>query len=364
MSGYWIVKGRSAVGRHIKNCIKCRRLRGTPCSQKMADLPSERVDEAEPFTHSGVDCFGPFFVRERRSEVKRWGILFTCLSSRAIHLETLNSMTADAFINAYRRFTCRRGKVRALYHDRGTNFIGGRGHLEAALSEMDHDNIRRTLLKDNCDWVQFNPITPKASHMGGAWERQIRTVRSALSSLLQDLGQQLDDELLRTLLTEAEAVVNSRPLSCVSMNDTSVVEPITPDQLLTLKSKVVLPLPGKFCRPDIYGRQRWRRVQYLANQFWQRWRREFLPSLQERRKWHHPEPNISQDDIVIVVDEDTPRNRWPLARVVDAHTGADGLVRSVRVRIGNSEYDRPVHKLILLVKSGDGDSATGSRCAE
>ena len=330
----------------------------------MADLPSERVDEAEPFTHSGVDCFGPFFVKERRSEVKRWGILFTCLSSRAIHLETLNSMTADAFINAYRRFTCRRGKVQALYHDRGTNFIGGKGYLEAALREMDHDEIRRTLLKDSCDWVQFNPITPKASHMGGAWERQTRSVRSALNSLLQDVGQQLDDELLRTLMTEAEAVVNSRPLSCVSMNDTSVVEPITPIQLLTLKSKVVLPLPGRFCRTDIYGRQRWRRVQYLANQFWQRWRREFLPPLQERRKWHHPEPNIERDDVVVIVDDDAPRNRWPLGRVVDTYASADGLVRSVRVRIGNSEYDRPVHKLILLLKSGDGDSATGSRCAE
>ena len=364
MSGYWIIKGRSAVGRHIMKCIKCRRLRGSPCGQKMADLPNERVDEAEPFTHSGVDCFGPFFVKERRSEVKRWGILFICLSSRAIHLETLNSMTADAFINAYRRFTCRRGKVRSLYHDRGTNFIGGKGQLEAALSEMDQDAIRRTLLEDSCDWVEFNPITPKASHMGGSWERQIRTVRSALNSLLQDVGQQLDDELLRTLMTEAEAVVNSRPLSCVSMNDTSVVEPITPNHLLTLKSKVVLPLPGRFCRPDVYGRHRWRRVQYLANQFWTRWRREFLPSLQERRKWQHPEPNIGRDDIVVVVDDDAPRNRWPLGRVVSANAGADGLVRSVRVRMGNSEYDRPIHKLILLVKSGAGDSTSGSRCAE
>ena len=364
MSGYWIVRGRRAVGRHIMNCIKCKKLRGTPSSQKMADLPRERMDEVEPFTYTGVDCFGPFLIKERRSEVKRWGILFTCLSSRAIHLETLNSMTADAFINAYRRFTCRRGKVRALYHDRGTNFIGGKGYLEAALSEMDHDTIRRTLLKDSCDWVQFNPITPKASHMGGAWERQIRTVRSALSSLLQDVGQQLDDELLRTLMTEAEAVVNSRPLSCISMNDASVVEPITPSQLLTLKSTVVLPPPGKFCRPDVYGRQRWRRVQYLANQFWTRWRREFLPSLQERRKWHHPEPNIERDDVVVVVEDDAPRNRWPLGRVVDAYTGADGLVRSVRVRIGDSEYDRPIHKLILLLKSGAGDSATGSRGAE
>ena len=149
----------------IVNCIKCKKLRGTPSSQKMADLPRERMDEAEPFTCTGVDCFMPFLIKERRSEVKRWGILFTYLSSRTIHLETLNSMTTDAFINAFRRFTYRRGKVRALYHDLDTKFIGGKVYLEAALSEMDHKAIRRTLLKDSCDWTKFNPITSKASHM-------------------------------------------------------------------------------------------------------------------------------------------------------------------------------------------------------
>ena len=79
---------------------------------------------------------------------------------------------------------------------------------------------------------------------------------------------------------------------------------------------------------------------------------------------HHPEPKIERDDVVVVVEYDAPRTRWPLGRVVHAYAGTDGLVKSVRVRIGESEYDRPVHKLILLLKSLTGDSATGSRCAE
>ena len=107
MSGFWIVRGRMAVARHILRCVKCKKLRGTPCKQKMADLPAERLQPAEPVCYTGVDYFGPFFVRERRSDVKRWGVLFTCLNSRAIHIETANSLTTDAFLNAYRRFVSR-----------------------------------------------------------------------------------------------------------------------------------------------------------------------------------------------------------------------------------------------------------------
>ncbi|XP_043227504.1 uncharacterized protein LOC122384292 [Amphibalanus amphitrite] len=246
LSGFWILHGRTAVSRYIQKCVKCIKLRGTPCGQKMADLPEERVGQMEPFTYSGCDCFGPFIIKERRSELKRWGIVFTCMSSRAVHLETLNSLTADAFINAYRRFVSRRGPVRKLFCDNATNFIGGEGYLMAALNEMDRDQVRRTILKDNCDIVEFDHITPRASHMGGAWERQIR--------------------------------------------------------------------------------QRWRRVQYLSNQFWLRWRREFLPTLQERRKWNRTELNLEPGDVVIIVDADAPRCSWPLGRVVSTYPSSDGLL--------------------------------------
>ena len=180
------------------------------------------MEQAEPFTYSGCDCFGPFIIKERRSELKRWGIVFTCMSSRAVHLETLNSLTADAFINAYRRFVSRRGPIRKLFCDNATNFIGGEGYLAAALSEMDRGQIRKTLLKDNCDFVEFHLITPRASHMGGSWERQIRSVRAALNSLFQETGHQIDDELLRTVMAEAEGIVNSRPLSYACMTDTDL----------------------------------------------------------------------------------------------------------------------------------------------
>ena len=228
-SGFWVIRGRSAVAQYLKSCVNCIKLRGSPCTQKMADLPTERMEQTEPFTFSGCDCFGPFLIKERRSDVKRWGIVFTCLSSRAVHIETLNSMTADSFINAYRRFVCRRGPIRKLMCDNATNFIGGKGYLEASLNEMDRDKIRKSLLAENCDSVEFEHITPKASHMGGSWERQIRTLRSALNRLFQETGHQLDDELLRTVMAEAESVVNSRPLTYVDASDPDSLAPITPN---------------------------------------------------------------------------------------------------------------------------------------
>ena len=359
-SGFWIIRGRMAAARHILRCVKCRRLRGTPCKQKMADLPAERLQPTEPFTYTGVDYFGPFYVRERRSEVKRWGVLFTCLNSRAIHLETANSLTTDAFLNAYRRFVSRRGPVKRLYCDNGTNFVGGKRELESALKEMDVDQLRREMLKDECDLVEFKMNVPHASHMGGVWERQIRSARAALTSLLDTHGQHLDDELLRTLMTEAESIVNSRPLSYCSMTNTNTIEPITPNQLLTLKSKVVAPLPGRFCKEDLYARQRWRRVQHLATLFWTRWRQEFLPTLQERRKWTDKEPNLEEGDVVLVMDNNAPRSSWPLGRIVKTYPSADHLVRKAQVQIGNNggKYDRPVHCLIALMR--DRESRSGS----
>ena len=125
---------------------------------------------AAPFTYSAVDHFGPFFVKEGRKEVKWYGIIFTCLASRAIHIETANSLETDAFINALRRFQAERGSVRQLRSDCGTNFIGAHRELKEGLEEMNENKIRARLLEDNCEWISFKFNPPSASHMVGSWE--------------------------------------------------------------------------------------------------------------------------------------------------------------------------------------------------
>ena len=110
-NGYWIVGGTSAFGSYIWSCVVCRKMCSAVVEQKMADLPEDRLKPAPPFTFCVVDYFGPFSVKEGRKEMKRYRVLFTCLASRAIHLETSTLLETDAFINALCRFTCRRGLI-------------------------------------------------------------------------------------------------------------------------------------------------------------------------------------------------------------------------------------------------------------
>ena len=359
-AGYWIISGRSSVSQQLRKCTICRKLRGPAQVQKMANLPEERITPAAPFTYSGMDAFGPWYIKEGRKVLKRWGLIFTCLCSRAIHLETLNSMETDAFINALRRFINRRGKVRELRCDQGTNFVGGKNELSTALREMNTESVKNFLLSQDCDLIEFKLNVPCASHMGGIWERLIRTVRSVLSGLLDDHAQQLDDEALRTLFTEAENIVNSRPLTIDNLSDPQAPEPITPNHLLTFKTKVVLPPPGNFSRPDLYSRRRWRRIQYLSDQFWHRWKQEYCLLQQKRQKWNNVSPNSRVGDIVLIRSESCPRNQWPLARVTKVYPSDDGLVRKVLLLVTQSGerkfFERPIHKLILIYRPDEGQS--------
>jgi hypothetical protein len=236
----------------------------------MADLPKERVETSPPFTYSAVDYFGP--LKQGRKELKRYGVLFTCLSSRAIHLEVSHTLETDSFLNAFRQFVSRRGPVRELRCDRGTNFVGASTELQKCLKEMNHDKIKEELLKESCDWFQFKFNVPKASHMG-IWERQIRTVRNVLNVLLYQYGSQLNDESLLTFMCEAESIVNSRPLSVDNLGLPESLEALTPNHLLMMKSKVLLPPPRVFQKEEMYLRKHWRRVQHLCNEFWSRWRK-------------------------------------------------------------------------------------------
>ncbi|XP_033110274.1 uncharacterized protein LOC117111460 [Anneissia japonica] len=288
------------------------------------------------------------------------------MSSRAIHIEPANSLETDAFINALRRFLNVRGPIRQIRSDRGTNFVGANNVMMKGLKEVNQSKVMEFLLRQQCDWIGFKFNVPAASHMGGVWERQIRTVRSVLEPLLRETGTQLDDESFRTLLTEVQNIVNSRPLTTDNLSDHNSPEPLTPNHLLTLKSKILLPPPGIFQRPDLYSRQRWRRVQHLSNEFWYRWRREYFQTLQPRQKWTKPERNLHIGDVVIIKDDNQPRNYWQLGRVDLVYPSDDGLVRKVKLLVGNpnldqkgrrkqapSYLDRPIQKLVLLVPASE-----------
>lgn len=177
---YWILHANTAARKVISECMFCRRQRAKTGEQKMADLPKCRVTpDHPPFTFVGTDFFGPIEVKRGRSNVKRYGVIFTCLASRSVHLEMASSLSTDSCINAIRRFICRRGQVKEMRSDNGTNYVGSERELREAAKELNHSRIESSLLLDGIKWI-FNP--PSGSHHGGVWERLIRQVKNILPS--------------------------------------------------------------------------------------------------------------------------------------------------------------------------------------
>ncbi|XP_041480432.1 uncharacterized protein LOC121427921 [Lytechinus variegatus] len=362
-SGYWIIGCRSIVSSLISKCVICIKSRGKPRGQKMADLPQDRVDPSPPFTYCGLDCFGPFTLKEGRKEIKRYGLILTCMAMRAVHIEMLDDLSTDAFLNGLRCFIAIRGNVRLIRCDQGSNFIGAKHELKKGLRELDGDRVATQLLKLDCEF-KMNP--PSSSHMGGIWERQIRNVRNVLDGILEQSGAQLNTSSLRTFLYEAMAIINSRPLTVEDLECADGPLPLTPNHVLTMKSGIVMPPPGKFEREDLYLSKRWRRVQYLTDLFWIRWKKEYLHTLQTRKTWPKQQRNFEVNDIVMLQDDGLCRTHWSIAKVVQTFVSDDGFVRRVKLLKATPDLDkngkplqkrtvleRPVHKLISLVPNSD-----------
>ena len=322
----------------------CRKINGRIQGQKMADLPAVRITEGgPPFLYTGLDFFGPFLVRRGRgqSRIKRYGVIFTCLTMRAVHLEVAADMTTDSFINVLRRFIGRRGQVKTIMSDHGTNMIGVRKEIRNCFQEVNSSKVERELMKLGVDW-KFNP--PGASHFGGVWERMIGVFRRVFECIRS--SQILDDDSLATLFCEVEAIINSRPL-CPLTSDVNDSRAITPNMLLTMGScpEALDGIEAENCL-----RKRWRQVQHLAEQFWIRWRKEYLTTLQTRQKWRREKRNVQVGDIVLMVCENSPRCHWPLAIVEETMHSNDGFVRRVKLRANGKIYERPIWKLVLLLE--------------
>lgn len=112
-----------------------------------------------------------------------------------------------------------------------------------------------------------------------------------------------------------------------------------------MKSRAALPPPGTVPKEDLYGAKRWRRVQFLAEQFCSRWKREYLQNFTTRQRWHTPRRNLTVGDIVMNKDELLPRGEWRLARVIETVSGKDGLVRRVKISVGDKSLSKKSERL-------------------
>ena len=342
---YWILNGRAAIQRIINSCFTCKVKKAKKVEPFMADLPEGRLAIGKaPFSNCGVDLFGPILIKQGRKRLKRWGTIFTGLTVRCVHLEVVENADTDSFINTMRRFVNRRSAPETMYSDCGTNFKGATKELQEFLKNLDHETITTYATSNGMSW-KFNP--PASPHMGGVWERMIRSVKEIISGLTKDII--LTDFQLMTLLTEVESILNNRPLTH-SSEDTDDLEALTPNHALIGHSRNWNNM-GTF--PENFSsRKKWKQVQYLANNFWKRWRKEYLPSLIPRGKGRKLEPNIEVGELVVLADCEAPRGKWTLGRITKTMPGNDGTTRVAEVRTGSGTYVRPVVKLYPLEENG------------
>ncbi|XP_055614748.1 uncharacterized protein LOC129761071 [Toxorhynchites rutilus septentrionalis] len=362
-SKFYVPRLRVVYGKVRRNCQECQILLAKPDLPAMADLPRARLAAfIRPFSFMGLDYFGPMQVTVGRRVEKRWGVLATCLTTRAVHIELAHTLTTASCIMILRNIMSRRGVPIEIISDRGTNLVGTSKELKKALEQVDENRLMSEFTTEETKW-SFNP--PASPHMGGSWERLIQSVKKILIQILPT-SHHPTDEVLRNTLVEIENIINSRPLTYVAVDNESSPA-LTPNDILVGSSNGLKPLVTY----DDSGsalRAAWKSSQVLANIFWKRWLAEYLPEITRRSKWFKPARPIQVGDEVIIVDSNFPRNCWPRGRVIGTKPSNDGQVRSATVQTNSGVYERPAVRLAVLDVSTeksepDKDPATGGAVA-
>ena len=257
-------------------------------------------------------------------------------------MELAYNLETDGFIQALCNFTARRGRIKTLTCDNGTNFRGADKELRKLIQEMNEEEIK-TYAKENGFEFRFNP--PGAPHMGGVFESLIKSAKRAIRAILKD--SEFSDAELQAAFIGAEDLINSRPLGYQS-NDPNDFRTLTPASFLhgRLDGHV---LPPTVDNQPFDHRQRWRLIQSTLKHIWKRWIKEILPTLGPRQKWTQENRNFEVGDEVLVVDKNLPRYRWNIGRITATYPGRDGVVRVVDVRGENGDIlQKTVHRLIPL----------------
>jgi hypothetical protein len=345
---YWIVNGRSLVNAIIQKCVRCFRFKTNNIQhQLMGNLPATRITPAPPFSTAGVDFAGPVKTRVSAGRgvktQKSYIAVFVCMVTKAIHLELVSSLSTDAFLAAYNRFTSRRGHCTDIYSDNGTNFVGADNTLKHEFREAIKAATNKVAELIANDKTQWHFIPPSAPHFGGLWEAGVKSVKRHLTRVLGETT--LSFEEFNTVLCKVEACVNSRPITPLS-NDPNDLEALTPGHFLI--GRPLLASPHKMIDEQI-PYKRWKLVKKLEQDLWQRWSSEYLSNLQLRTKWTKETVNIAVGELVLIKDDNLPPLKWAMGRVVAIHEGRDEKVRVVVLKTAsNQEKKRPITKICRL----------------
>ena len=355
---YWVLRGRETVKRVVRHCVVCRRYAASPCKPaQYTDLPGNRVSDDPPFTHLGLDFAGPLYVKDaRRSSQesdsgsnKVYVCLFTCASTRTVHLELTQGLNVRDFLLAFRRFASRRGLPATIQSDNVKTFQSSSKEIRKIARSPD---VWRYLTNNRITW---NFIVEKAPWWGGYRERLVRSIKSPIKKVTGRSTVSYDE--MCTLLNEVEAVINARPLTYVYDDEESVSYPLTPSDLIYGRRITESPNSQHYETISTYSSLTKRFKHHRLSQFTRRWRNEYLTSLREQfakgSSGRDVNAKFKVGDIVILKNDSLARAFWKLAKVEELLPGRDGTVRAAIVTVprgassnSNQRLRRPIQHLI------------------
>lgn len=339
---YWIVRAHD-LAKSIKfRCVVCREIGARVESQVMADLPQSRLAPfTPPFHHTSCDYFGPYRVRISRNKiVKHYAVIFTCLNTRAVHLELAADCTTMEFMQILRRFYALRGVPALMISDNGSQLVGAERELRKMVEGLDTEKLKEFSAERGMKW-QFT--TPAAPHQNGCAESLVKSCKIGLKKAIGE--QVLTPMELQTCLVEVANLVNQRPIGRIPSDPDDGSYLCPNDMLLGRASSTVSQGPFRHTKNP---RHRVEFVQRIVDSFWTRWTRDVFPSLLPRKQWHAEKRNVRVDDFVIVQTSNAIRGTWNVGRVVSVYPGKDGRVRNVKVKTRSGEYERPISKIAVI----------------
>ena len=336
---FWIVRGRR-VAEKVRNSYKCRLLDKKLAEQQMSPLPECRLTIAPVFNVTSIDLFGPLEIRDtvkKRTHMKVWGFIATCAATRAMYIDLTENYGTDAILQTIRRFVAIRGCPSQIISDQGSQLKLASKETAALTKDWNWSPVSNWALSHNIDW-KFVPA--EGQHQNGLSESLIKSVKRSIHHVI---GQNiLSFSELQLMFFEIASVINSRPIGTAPGSDPECPTALTPNDLLLGRSTNEVP-NGPFETSPTVAR-RFRFVQGLIDDWWQRWYESVLPSLVPSYKWQQRHRNVKVNDICLIRYKSKVRSSYRLGRVTEIHTSDDGLVRKVTL-----QYRLPTEKTFRTV---------------
>ena len=355
---FWVPGARRVIKRIKRQCIVCLKLFGKPQHQMMGPVSPERLKQSPAFYHTALDMFGPFMIKDtikRRTKTKAYGVLFTCLASRASYIDLVEGYSTQDFLLALRRFVTLRGYPATIYSDAGSQLAAANKELRDMTKQWNLDQLTDAVSSHGATW-KFTKSSD-APWENGCCEALIRLIKRALTIAIGD--NILTFSELQTVLFEVANLLNERPIGRKPGADPSHGSYLSPHDLLLGRTHINPP-QGEWPENSRLA-NRFLYLQTVVTTFWKKWYRDYFSSMIVQQKWHLKQRNFQVGDIVLIQEDRPIRGSWKLAEISKIEPSTDGQVRDVTLRykpqtdskdyLGRPDIliRRSTHRLVLLI---------------